>query len=460
MLITSGLLERCLVYCVFPECQQACGLPVGERGAQLCSVLSATTICACATALPAHTALIRLSGTEARYIARRADLPLPEPWCWIAAHWPIGGGRLPVRVLYCLAPRSFTGEDLVEIAVPGSRAVVDLVLATLQVAGAVAAEPGGFARRALASGRLTLDRAEALLAVATAPDAAAAARAIGRLRGALADELEPVRMRLIELRASVEAGLDFAGEDGISSFDPQHLRQELSALRAVLARWRCAANDLGNDPVVCLVGPANAGKSALFARLTGAPALISPIAGTTRDPLEAMWHVAGRPVRLVDTAGWLAAAGTLDAQAMAAGTATLAGAAVIIACSAPDAPCPLQLPDDCDPSRCIVVATKSDLGMPDPRAVVAVSTQDGEGLVALAGLVGERLGMIASGEPRQQRLLAVADATLAPLVAQLPEDVLLADDLRRAADALGEVLGATTSDEVMNAIFGRFCIGK
>jgi len=145
---------------------------------------------------------------------------------------------------------------------------------------------------------------------------------------------------------------------------------------------------------------------------------------------------------------------------MAAGAAMLGGAALIIACSAPDAPCPPSLPADCDPVRTIVVATKSDLGAPDSRAVVAVSAHHEHGLATLTGLVGERLGMIASGEPRQQRLLAVADAILAQLSCRLPEDALLADDIRRAADAVGEVLGATTSDDVLNAIFGRFCIGK
>lgn len=365
-----------------------------------------------------------------------------------------------MRVLWCGAPRSFTGEDLVEVLVPGSPAVVELVLATLLAAGAQAAEPGGFARRALATGRLTLDRAEALLALATAPDAAAATRAIARLRGALATELEPVRLRLIQLRAAVEAGLDFAAEEGVSSYDPQRLRGELLALRTVLAGWRCAASDLGNEPVVCLVGPANAGKSALFAALTGAPALISPVAGTTRDPLEATWELGGRSVRLIDTAGWLDAASGLEAQALAAGRDALAGAALILVCSAPDGRCPTLLPNECESSRTLVLATKADLGGVDERAVLAVSVRAGTGLAALTGLVTERLGGTASGEPRQQRLLSAADAALAPLLAHLPDDVLLADDLRRAAEALGELLGATTPDEVLEAIFSRFCIGK
>jgi tRNA modification GTPase len=218
--------------------------------------------------------------------------------------------------------------------------------------------------------------------------------------------------------------------------------------------------DLGDEPTVCLVGPANAGKSALFAALTGALALVSPVAGTTRDPLEATWQIGGRTLRLIDTAGWLEAANGLEAEAVAAGRSTLAGAALIVVCSAADARCPTPLPRECDPQRTLVLATKADLGGIDERAVLAVSAQTGTGLAALAGLVSERLGGTASGEPRQQRLLLAADAALAPLGLDLPDDALLAEDLRRAAEALGELLGATTPDDVLEAIFSRFCIGK
>lgn len=417
------------------------------------------TICACATAVGGRSALLRLSGPEARAVAGRAGLVVPPlAWHLATADWPLAGGACPVRVLFAPAGRSFTGHDLVEIVLPGARDLVELALDALRRAGAEAAAPGAFARQALAAGRLTLDRAEAVLALATAADAAAAAAAVARLRGALSVDLAPVRERLLRLRALIEAGLDFADEEGVSAVDPAALRADLGELRAVLARWLVAAGAVGDEPVVCLAGPANAGKSALFARLTGAPALVSPVPGTTRDHLDAPWLAAGRRVRLIDTAGWLAAAAGSDAEAIARGRTTVESAALVLACSAPDAPLPPDVP--LPAGRTLVVATKADLGVREPRAVLAVSAGTGAGLEQLAGLVAGRLAAVAGAEPRQQRLLAEADAILARLLVHPPPDELLAEDLRLAAERLGDLLGTTTPDEILDAIFARFCIGK
>ncbi len=421
-------------------------------------MVSDVTISACATATGGHAALIRLSGPRARDIAHAAGVPLGEAWLSLAGRWLLAGGSCPCRVLVAPAPRSFTGCDLVEITLPGSGDLIALALAALHAVGAEPATPGAFARQALANGRLTLDRAEAILAIAQAGDAAAAHQAITRLRGAIGTDLGQVRSRLIDARAAVEAGLDFIDEADVRSYDPVRLRALLTGLRAILARWRVAADHHEGDPVVCLVGPANAGKSALFNRLAGAHALVSPVAGTTRDWLDAPWDVAGRRVHLIDTAGWLDGAHGLDAAGIAAGRQTIAGAAVVLACSAPDAP---LTADASLPGGALIIATKADLdAVPDARAVLAVSAATGSGITQLTGLVQDRLTGVGVGEPRQQRLLTETDALLARLVAHLPDDELLADDLRRASDLLGDLLGVTTTDDVLDAIFSRFCIGK
>jgi tRNA modification GTPase len=377
-------------------------------------------------------------------------------------------------VLFAPAGRSFTGCDLVEVTLPGSRDLVGLALDALVAAGAEPATPGAFTRQALAHGRLTLDQAEAILALSQASTANATTQALERLRGVLADELGAVRERLLQLRAQVEAGLDFIEEADVRVFDPAALIRELAELRAIIGRWRVAADAVEAHPRVCLAGPANAGKSALFNRLIGGgspPALVSPVAGTTRDWLDGEWNIGGRVVRLVDTAGGQQGARgegrgargenstSIDEAAIAASRQTLTGAALVLVCSAPDA----RLADGdygFDPTKSLVIATKSDLGPPDPRAVLAVSAVTGEGLEQLAGLVAARLGGVGGGEPRQQRLLAETDAILGRLAGDLPADELLADDLRRAADLLGELIGVTTPDEVLDAIFSRFCIGK
>ncbi len=392
-------------------------------------------------------------------IARAAGVSVGEERQIVDGAWVLNGGRCPVRTWRFVAPRSFTGEDTLEIALPGAPDLVALAEAALIAQGAHRAGRGDFARRALAHGRLSLDRVEAILAVADAADAEAAQSAIARLRGRLALELAPQRQRLLDLRALLEAGLDFAEEDGVTALAPQRLHAELTQLRSVLARWQVAGGTLGAEPVVALVGPANAGKSALFRHLSGAAALVSPVAGTTRDVLEASWLVQGRCVTLIDTAGWLTAAGDeLDAQAIAAGRAVIAGATVVLACSAPDARLPSEL--DLPAERTVIIATKADLGPADPRAAVACSVVAADGCAALTAVVHARVATSSGASPRQAELLAHGLALVDDLQRAPRDEVLLADDLARLADLLGDLLGATTPDDILDAIFSRFCIGK
>ncbi len=417
----------------------------------------ADCIVALASALPSAVAVIRCAGADAFAIAAAAGAPLPTAglgWQTTTGTWPLG----PLRVLAARGPGTFTGTDTVELLVPGAPDLATQALDRLRHAGATDAAPGAFTRLALANRRLTLDRAEALLALVHAHDAPAAARALERLRGSLGAACAEVRERLIDLRARVEAGLDFAEEPDVRSYEPRTLQAELKSLQVRLRGFLAAGEDLGQEPVVLLVGPANAGKSALFAALTGAPALVSPVAGTTRDHLEAPWDCGGRLVRLVDTAGWFATRDGVDQAAVAAGRGLISGASLIFACSAPDAP----LPDAADlpMERTVIVATKGDLGPGDPRASHTVHRSDPTSLNQLAKLARQRLEGTAPGNSRQQGLLRECLALLAPLTDRLPADELLADDLTRTAALLGDLLGATTTDEVLAAVFQRFCIGK
>ena len=412
------------------------------------------TYAAAATAPGGHLTLLRLSGPAAFAIATRAGLD---------GHlWQFSDGPCPVRILARRGPQTATGHDLIEMILPGAADLSELALARLHAAGAEPAPAGAFTRQAVATGRLSLDQGEAILAVAQASDAQSAAAALARLRGALAADLVPVRADLLALRARIEAGLDFLDEHDVGTYDRQAVSQQLAALDGRLARWQVAAQSTETIPVICLVGAPNAGKSALYAALSGEPALISPLAGTTRDVLEARLDLAGTTVRLIDTPGWLTdqEAADLDQEVDQRGRELRAQAAVIVACAAPDAPLPNPLPHHVAPDRLVVLATKSDLGLPpDPRAALAVSTWDKSGLDALRGLLARHAAPGATGEPRQQRLLSAARACLAR-AARLPSDELLADDLRAAAQQLGELLGETTPDAVLDAIFARFCIGK
>ena len=417
------------------------------------------TIIACATPCGGSHALVRLSGPRAAAIAARAGLTVPAAWCIHAQEWEIPAGSLPCRILHAPEGRSATGETLIEITVPGSAAVVELALAALRGCGAEDAQPGAFTRQALARGRLRLDQAEALLALTSASDAITAQRALGRLRGELGLAVARLRDRLLGLRALVEAGLDFLDEADVRAFEAGWMRDELGQIRAQLARWQVATLGAEGPPLIVLAGPANAGKSTLFQTLTGAQVLISAQAGTTRDVLEEEIALQGRRVRLADTAGWMASADPLEAQAEAAGRRLLAAATVIVACSAPDAPLPEThgLP----PATTVILGTKADLGhAADARAVLTICASRAEDVARLVALLAGRLADTAASEPRQGRLLAQCDAILTRLVAQLPADELLAEDLRSLARLLADLLGETTSDEVLGAIFSRFCIGK
>ena len=412
------------------------------------------TITACASGTGGPFALIRLSGPRAFEIAATAGFAVAASGLAITGVQP-----LPHRCLARRGPATATGFDLIELLIPGANAACELTLSHLVAAGAIRAAPGSFTRQALANRRLSLDQAEGLLTLAQAGDAATAAAGLARVRGALAHDLAPLRQQLLALRAEVEAGLDFVDEHDVRNAGNPALDAGLAQLSQRLERWLVATAAVEGLPIVLLVGQPNAGKSALYAALSGAPALISPIPGTTRDHLDSEVDLAGIRIRLIDTAGWLTTADVLDHAAVEQGRSLLSSASLILACSAPDAPLAetlTQLPTE----RVVIIATKADLDAPlDPRAALAVSAQTQVGIEALRGLIRRRALSIAVGEPRQQRCLQEACAALSR-ARRATADELLADDLRRAGDHLSDLLGLTTDDAVLAAIFARFCIGK
>ncbi len=373
-------------------------------------------------------------------------------------------------------PRTYTREDVVEIHLPGSPPLVDLLLRDLVEAGARPARPGEFTLRAFLNGRLDLAQAEAVERIVSAEDAEERRAALGQLEGAFSRRLAGIEGAVLDLGADAEAAIDFTDQD-IEILSPGEARRRAEAigadLRALVAET-AAARVSDERPTAALLGRSNAGKSALFNALTGSDALVTEVAGTTRDVLAAELD-AGVRVRLLDTAGLQEASGVDAEAARRAREAARSADVVLFVVDATDWEAALPLEPRGRPA--ILVVNKCDLapgrevgGRFRLREVVCTSARTGEGLgelkKALAGMLG---GGEAGGAGarfrvnlRQRALLREAEAALDRAAGTAPglgmEFVAL--DLRAALDALGGITGRSVGEDLLARIFSRFCLGK
>jgi tRNA modification GTPase len=373
-----------------------------------------------------------------------------------------GSLALPVDVLFFHGPKTYTGQDVAELHTISSPPLIDALLQALLAAGARAALPGEFTMRAFLAGKLDLTRAEAVHAVIEAESPTQLRTALAQLAGNLSQPLDAVRSDLLDLLAEVEAGLDFSEED-LAFAEPTVLLGRLTAALAqvTLAKKRIESRTTHDRPIrAVLVGPPNAGKSSLFNKLLGRPAaLVHAEPGTTRDYLEADLALGGRAIRLVDTAGLQPALSEIDADAQAVGRRVAADAEIVIACR--------ERGQGEAPPGAIAVGTKADLG-PVEAGWLAVSAATGAGLDALRSKLVQRCEAL-SGDPSLASLSRCrhhVDACLehlrhghAVVVRQEPAE-LLALQLRLALDELGAIVGAVYTDDLLDRIFSKFCIGK
>ncbi len=451
--------------------------------------------------------IVRLSGSQAASIASQL-VRLRNPGQFEHAHALLAdvldaAGDDPTRidealVTFFAAPRSYTAEDLVEIATHGSPVVLELLLRRALELGARLAEPGEFTQRAFLSGRLDLTQAEAVRDLIDAQTLTQARQAASQMGGALSHRVAPVKEALVELVALLEAGIDFA-EDDLDVTPQQEIERriaeltpQLTALEASFARGRIVHDGL----TLAIVGRPNAGKSSLFNRLVERDrAIVTATPGTTRDLVTERISIGGIPIELVDTAGLREGREEVEQLGIARSREALADAALVLIVL--DA---TQLLNDEEHSLlaavegrpAIVAVNKSDLvesarsenlgaeervnlGAPGPshlgtgESSISTSALTGEGIPALR----EKILALATGgaasEPglltnlRQHQavttaLAALADATTAN-AATIPHEMILLD-LYRALWALDSLTGQTTPDDILNLIFSTFCIGK
>jgi tRNA modification GTPase len=386
-----------------------------------------------------------------------------------------------VVVTYFAKPHSYTTDDIVEISAHGSPVVLSHIVEMCMAAGARLAEPGEFTMRAFLNGRIDLTQAEAVRDLIDSQTLYQAKVAAQQLEGALSKRLQPAKERLVELIATLEAGIDFA-EDDVSVLPDKNILERIDAVRQPLEQLAgtFAYGKIVHDGLtLAIVGPPNVGKSSLFNRLVERErAIVTASPGTTRDLVSETVAVGGIPIQLVDTAGIRNALDEAESIGIRKSMEVLADADLVLVVT--DASQPRTAEDEellrlTENRPVILVGNKCDLGSV-PKAnnlqnELYTSALTGEGVTELRAEILRHVGgeMGAEGEAgfltnvRHQGLvrdsLSALVAAMSAVQARVPHEMLLLD-LYNALRPLDAITGATTIDDILNLIFSTFCIGK
>jgi len=432
-------------------------------------------------------AIVRMSGRDATRILVRVttqfEMATPRVAHLASVYDPLDGTVLDEALITLFrGPNSYTGEDVVEVSVHGGAVVPTLVLRALINAGARQALPGEFTRRAVFNGRMDLLQAEAVADLIDARSRLAHRVAISQLDGALSRRAIELRDRILEIEALVAYDIDFPEEDE-GSVDHGRLSEALSRTLAALDELlatRGSGEMLREGALVVIGGAPNAGKSSLFNTLVGRErAIVTDIAGTTRDAIEALIEIRGWPVRLVDTAGLRESADVVERIGIEISERYLASADVVLLCAEQTDEL-LRLVERMaalTPASVVPVLAKADLrneAAKDHMAgAIPVSALTGEGVDALtervAALLAGRFGAAVEEAPvlTRERHRAAVDAARVELLAfreawelnQVPSSVA-AIHLHEAAHQLGELVGSIDVEDVLGRVFSTFCVGK
>lgn len=421
--------------------------------------LSDTIYALSSGAPPAAIAVVRISGPSADAALEALAGFLPAPRTATLARLRGGDEILDqALILRFPGPASATGEDVAELHLHGGRAVVAAVLAVLAgIEGFRPAAPGEFTRRAFDNGRIDLAEAEGLADLLEAETESQRRVAFALAGGALSRQIEAWQAELLALAATVEAALDFSDEDDVAPL-PDDFPKRFEALRQDISIWldRPPAERLKDGIRVVISGPSNSGKSSLFNVLAGREAAItSAIPGTTRDLIEAPVAIGGVPFLLIDTAGIRESRDEIETIGVARARAS-AGTADIL----------LWLGDPVEaPEGAVRIHPKADLGPPSRPADLSVSAMTGAGLKDLSRLLIQHSIRLLPVEGEvalnARHRLALRDSVERLAEADSAADLLIvAESLRSARNALDRITGKASVEDMLDALFGRFCIGK
>lgn len=422
------------------------------------------TIYALATGrLPAAIAIIRVSGPSAHDAGRLLAGELPEPRHAVVRELRDGGGGLLDEALLLRfdAPASATGEDIVEFHCHGGRAVVDAVLAALDhLDGVRLAEPGEFTRRAFENGRIDLTEAEGLADLLEAETESQRRTALALAGGGLRRQVEQWEAEVVALSARAEAAIDYDEDDGFGV--DEQLADDCQCLAAELDLWlaRPRVEPLRDGIKVVLAGPPNSGKSSLLNAIVGLEkAIVTDIPGTTRDQIEVPMALGGIPVVLTDTAGLREVSEPVERIGVERARTSVKDADVVLWLGAPAEP-----PEH---PRVIKVHARCDLPdrvqSPSGSLPVSAVTQAGvcELLERVSAEARELLPIDGAVVLNRRQAAAIADAGEAlRFVANASDIVIVAEGLRSARAAFDRLTGRAGIEDVLDSLFGRFCLGK
>lgn len=438
--------------------------------------------------------MLRISGPDVREHLLRVFQP-DDPREWNTATRPfLHSGSLPIApdlkhaVTVGLWPttRSYTGQPMAEIYTLGSQPLLEKILSLLNANGIRTAEKGEFTLRAFLNGRIDLVQAEAVLGVIDSQSHAELQTALDQLGGGLSNRMQTIRIDLIELLADLEAGLDFVEED-IEFVSREEIRRRLRVAQEAVTQLRELSQQRLRSETrsrIVLAGLPNAGKSTLLNQLAEQQvALVSEISGTTRDYLAVECDFGGQPALLIDTAGWELNDDPIMQSAQSFREDQIRQADLVIWCSAYDLSESERSIDDEQASRCreqsrqfLRLGTKADLntaGNESPTvdlSIAAITPADSE-IQKLVDLFRDMLdcaqrsesGMIGTTSARCAETLRATEAALDQAIESVEAalgDELIAMELRAALDGLGQVLGVVHTDDLLDRIFSKFCIGK
>ena len=440
--------------------------------------------------------IVRISGSLAEPIARRLFHPKSKPFHFVSHRFHYGEIVDPqkdhpideVLLVLMKAPKTYTREDILEIHCHGGYFILRKVLELVLREGARMAHPGEFTKRAFLNGRIDLTQAEAVIDLISAKTMASLEIANQQLRGSFFRELNSLRDGLIERLALVEAHIDFPEEE-IEPIPLEEMKHSLKEMIQRLDEWILSYEEgrIFREGISCaIVGKTNVGKSSLLnVLLKEERAIVTPIPGTTRDVIEEVLNIKGIPVRLIDTAGLRKASDSIEQEGVKRARERVVDADIILLMvdgSRPLDTDDLEIFEEVKGKKRVVVMNKKDLpsvvlqeeikGRFRGDPIISISALKNEGIEGLKEAIYTSLihrevrpspEYLIIANIRHKRALDQAKQSLSNTIKELDEGnsyEFIAFEIRSALEALGELVGETTSEEVLNRIFEQFCIGK